>query len=70
MKGYLSNNNAFVIDYKNNQKSMRELKNRNGELRLGVLRKLPSQLGEKCNQQLNKMNISNKKIRDISIRIL
>lgn len=70
MKGYLSNNNAFVIDYKNNQKSMRELKNRNGELRLGVLRKLPSQLGEKWNQQLNKMNISNKKIRDISIRIL
>ena len=70
MKGYLSNNNAFVIDYKNNQKSMRELKTRNGELRLGVLRKLPSQLGEKWNQQLNKMNISNKKIRDISIRIL
>lgn len=63
MKGYLSNNNAFVIDYKNNRKSMRELKNRNGELRMGVLRKLPSQLGEKWNQQLNKMNISNKKIK-------
>ena len=63
MKGYLSNNNAFVIDYKNNRKSMRELKNRNGELRMGILRKLPSQLGEKWNQQLNKMNISNKKIK-------
>ena len=63
MKGYLSNNNAFVIDYKNNRKSMSELKNRNGELRIGVLRKLPSQLGEKWNQQLNKMNISNKKIK-------
>lgn len=35
-------------------------KNRNGELRLGILRNLPSPLGEKWNQQLNKMNISNK----------
>ena len=61
MKGYLHDNNTFVIDYKNNQKSMRDLKNRNGELRLGILRKLPSQLDEKWNQQLNKMNISNKK---------
>lgn len=61
MKCYLNNNNNFVIDYKNNQKSMRELKNRNGELRLGILRILPSQPDEKWNQQLNKMNISNKK---------